>query len=213
VIVNPGFDTAYGIDNWSPSPSAATYVTDDANACPASGSARVSYVPPYFGSIGECVTVVPNITYHFGLEYKQDTGYGLYCYVAFYAGSTCSGGNLDLDFFSLSGASIPITSWQGDSISAPSPAMARIAAPDAHGAGVCGDDRPNASSTIALELRAQTNINSRERTNHINGCGFSCGRVRPTETSSACQTGGRSTIVASGASAKRATTAACKDLT
>ncbi|HTA88436.1 MAG TPA: hypothetical protein VK745_02630 [Polyangiaceae bacterium] len=103
LIKNPGFDTS--LAGWTVDPGPATidwqpgtFLTPngsyaDANACAFSGSAYIS--EPDSGDsqlIWQCVNVVPQTDYNFGVQIATLSGAYAFCDADLYAGPSCTGG-------------------------------------------------------------------------------------------------------------------------
>jgi hypothetical protein len=114
VIQSGGFDDASALSGWTS--SQATWSSDDADACPASGSVQVD------GSISRCfqVPLVPagGVEYSLGMISKSGSNG---CLGMFYQDSNCTQGAGTADFLNLGGGG-SLTTW--------TPSVARSPAPE-----------------------------------------------------------------------------------
>jgi hypothetical protein len=97
----------------------ATWQTDDADGCAASGSVLLSN----FGTVQQCVPATQNTPYYWGYRSKQATTDNTICYLSFYSDAGCTaeteaGGHTlqtsaVASSFTLVHTGIPITSPPG----------------------------------------------------------------------------------------------------
>jgi hypothetical protein len=118
LLQNPGFDASTGIDNWNPT-TGTTFSSKDADGCPGSGSAEVSFTVPFFGTFRQCVAATANTPYFFGYKYEQDTSQAALCMLTFYSDTTCSTVIPGNTF--LGGLDTPVSLWLLNSTSVTSP--------------------------------------------------------------------------------------------
>jgi hypothetical protein len=101
LVLNSSFETS--MDSWTTT-AGMTFKTEDADACPYSGSVRTQAVSGSmdWGAMNQCVKVTGGAHYYFGYHYKQETSSGVMCRIDWYAGVTCSGSSLSS--YSLQGS-------------------------------------------------------------------------------------------------------------